>query len=137
LPKKEFVNVFYWNSSAADAKAEAADFRLELKQSAQTIQQMPPSCRTELLRSRRRIAQGLRSDLTFCWRRIMTERDKFFTVCGTPAGAWLAMKGVHPKTIQTIMRHKTITLTMNTYGHFFPNAEPAAIAEICGIRERQ
>jgi integrase len=52
-------------------------------------------------------------------------------------GAWLAMRGVHPKTIQTVMRHKTITLTMDTYGHLFPNAEPAAIAEIGEILKRQ
>ena len=29
-------------------------------------------------------------------------------------GAWLAMAGENPKTIQTIMRHSTITLTMDT-----------------------
>lgn len=45
-------------------------------------------------------------------------------------GAWLAIRNVHPKTIQTVMRHKTITLTMDTYGHLFPGAEPDAINEI-------
>lgn len=45
-------------------------------------------------------------------------------------GAWLALQGVHPKTIQTIMRHKSITLTMDTYGHLFPNAEPDAVAKL-------
>lgn len=45
-------------------------------------------------------------------------------------GAWLAIQGVHPKTIQTVMRHKSITLTMDTYGHLFPNAEPEAIDKI-------
>lgn len=45
-------------------------------------------------------------------------------------GAWLAMKDVHPKRIQTIMRHKTITLTMDTYGHLFPNSEPDDIARL-------
>jgi len=29
-------------------------------------------------------------------------------------GAWLAMKGAHPKAVQAIMRHSTITLTMDT-----------------------
>lgn len=42
-------------------------------------------------------------------------------------GAWLAMSGAHPKTIQTIMRHSTITLTMDTYGHLFPGQEADAI----------
>jgi len=45
-------------------------------------------------------------------------------------GAWLAIQGVHPKTIQTVMRHKSITLTMDTYGHLFPGAEPEAIDKI-------
>lgn len=45
-------------------------------------------------------------------------------------GAWLAIQGVHPKTIQTVMRHKSITLTMDTYGHLFPGAEPEAISKI-------
>lgn len=31
-------------------------------------------------------------------------------------GGWLAMQGNHPKVVQTIMRHSSITLTMDTYG---------------------
>ncbi|QDT07959.1 site-specific tyrosine recombinase XerC [Rubripirellula lacrimiformis] len=51
-------------------------------------------------------------------------------------GAWLAVAGVHPKTIQTVMRHKTITLTMDTYGHLFPDAEPQAIEKLgCILRQ--
>ena len=42
-------------------------------------------------------------------------------------GAWLSMAGVHPKTVQTVMRHSTITLTMDTYGHLFPGQESDAI----------
>ena len=34
-------------------------------------------------------------------------------------GAWLAAAGVHPKTVQTVMRHQSISLTMDTYGHLF------------------
>ncbi len=45
-------------------------------------------------------------------------------------GAWLAIQDVHPKKIQTIMRHKTITLTMDTYGHLFPDSEPEAINQL-------
>jgi len=48
-------------------------------------------------------------------------------------GAWLAMKGVHPKTIQSIMRHSTITLTLDTYGHLMPGAEPEAIAKLTDL----
>lgn len=46
-------------------------------------------------------------------------------------GAWLAIAGVNPKTIQTIMRHSTITLTLDTYGHLMPGAERDA-SEIIG-----
>lgn len=37
-------------------------------------------------------------------------------------GAWLAMDGMHPKAIQAVMRHSTISLTLDTYGHLMPGA---------------
>jgi len=43
-------------------------------------------------------------------------------------GAWLAQSGAHPKSIQTVMRHSSITLTMDTYGHLFPGQEAATVA---------
>jgi len=42
-------------------------------------------------------------------------------------GAWLSVAGVHPGVIQKVMRHSTITLTMDTYGHLFPGAEADAV----------
>jgi integrase len=48
-------------------------------------------------------------------------------------GAWLAIQGVHPKTIQSVMRHKSITLTMDVYGHLFPGAEPEAVGKLAGF----
>ncbi len=45
-------------------------------------------------------------------------------------GAWLAMAGNHPKVVQTVMRHSTITLTMDTYGHLFPGQEIEAIGKV-------
>ena len=45
-------------------------------------------------------------------------------------GAWLAIQNVHPKTIQAIMRHSTITLTLDTYGHLMPGAEAGAIDKL-------
>jgi hypothetical protein len=42
-------------------------------------------------------------------------------------GAWLAMAGVHPKVVQTVMRHGSNTLTMDTYGHLFPGQEADAV----------
>ncbi|MBI1338080.1 MAG: tyrosine-type recombinase/integrase [Phycisphaera sp.] len=45
-------------------------------------------------------------------------------------GSWLAAAGVHPKVIQKIMRHSTITLTMDRYAHAFQSDEVAAIAKL-------
>jgi len=38
------------------------------------------------------------------------------------------MTGAYPKAIQAVMRHSTITLTMDTYGHLFPGQEAETIA---------
>ncbi|MFK8111339.1 MAG: tyrosine-type recombinase/integrase, partial [Rubripirellula sp.] len=48
-------------------------------------------------------------------------------------GAWLAIAGVHPKIIQTVMRHGTITLTMDRYGHLFPGQDAAAVNSIAAV----
>jgi hypothetical protein len=48
-------------------------------------------------------------------------------------GAWLAMAGLHPKVVQTVMRHSAITLTMDTYGHLFPGQDAAAVAALPGM----
>ena len=45
-------------------------------------------------------------------------------------GAWMAMAGAHSKTVQTVMRHSTITLTMDTYGHLFPGQEADAVGRL-------
>jgi integrase len=45
-------------------------------------------------------------------------------------GTWLAASGAHPKVIQSIMRHSTITLTMDTYGHRLMEQESAALAKL-------
>ncbi len=45
-------------------------------------------------------------------------------------GAWLAMRGAHPKAVQAVMRHPTITLTMDTYGHLFPGQEADTVARL-------
>jgi len=57
-------------------------------------------------------------------------------------GSWLASAGVHPKLIQRIMRHSTISLTMDRYTHAFAADEAAAVAALpdlgatAGQRER-
>ncbi len=45
-------------------------------------------------------------------------------------GAWLAQAGAHPNEVKEIMRHSTITLTMDAYGHLFPGAAAAAIEKL-------
>ncbi|MEX0885828.1 MAG: tyrosine-type recombinase/integrase [Phycisphaeraceae bacterium] len=45
-------------------------------------------------------------------------------------GAWLSMGGVHPKAVQSIMRHSTIVLTLDTYGHLMPGSEPDAVQKL-------
>ena len=42
-------------------------------------------------------------------------------------GAWLALPGIQPNVIKTVMRHSTITLTMDTYGHLLPDQHSDAI----------
>jgi integrase len=48
-------------------------------------------------------------------------------------GAWVAAQGAHPKVIQVIMRHSSITLTMDTYGHLFPGQEADAASSIADL----
>ena len=50
-------------------------------------------------------------------------------------GAWLAMKGAYPKTVQSVMRHGSITLTMDTYGHLFPGQEAEAISRFKSLMD--
>ena len=45
-------------------------------------------------------------------------------------GSLLAAAGVHPKVIQTIMRHSDINLTMSRYTHIFQGQETEAVAKI-------
>ena len=50
-------------------------------------------------------------------------------------GTWLAAAGVHPKVIQRIMRHSTITLTMDRYTHAFKSDEVEAVARFPDLPE--
>ncbi len=45
-------------------------------------------------------------------------------------GSWLAACGVHPKTIQTIMRHGDINLTMTRYGHTLRGQTAEAVGKL-------
>ena len=45
-------------------------------------------------------------------------------------GSWMAAAGVHRKVIQRVMRHSTITLTMDRYTHAFKSDEADAVAKL-------
>jgi integrase len=51
-------------------------------------------------------------------------------------GAWLAMTGAYPKVVQQVMRHSTITLTMDAYGHLFPGQEAEAVQRLKSVMGR-
>jgi integrase len=42
-------------------------------------------------------------------------------------GAWLVAAGVNIQIVKQLMRHSTITLTMDTYGHMMPGDERSAV----------
>jgi integrase len=42
-------------------------------------------------------------------------------------GAWLALAGRQPKEIQEVMRHSSIVITLDTYGHLLPNSVAEAV----------
>ncbi len=59
------------------------------------------------------------------------ERLDFHSLRHTTA-SWLIQSGADVKTVQSIMRHSDIRLTMDRYGHLFPGSEAAAIERIRG-----
>jgi hypothetical protein len=61
----------------------------------------------------------------------MTARpvNRYLNTAGNE-GKQLAMSSVHPKVVQTVMRHSTITLTTDTYGHLFPGQEAEAVGKM-------
>jgi integrase len=48
-------------------------------------------------------------------------------------GSWLALQGVHPNIVKTVMRHSTITLTMDTYGHLLPDQHAEAVGGMASM----
>ena len=51
-------------------------------------------------------------------------------------GAWLALERVHPNVIKTVMRHSSITLTMDTYGHLLPDQHADVVFGMAPMFER-
>jgi len=47
--------------------------------------------------------------------------------------SWLIQSGADVKTVQVIMRHSDIRLTMDKYGHLFPGSEAAAVERMRSV----
>jgi hypothetical protein len=45
----------------------------------------------------------------------------------------LALQGIQPNVIKTVMRHSTITLTMDTYGHLLPDQHAEAVGGMASM----
>jgi integrase len=95
--------------------------------------------RADLADARQAWLEAARNDLVEYPRRLQSdflkdinsegERLDFHALRHT-CGAWLALSGAHPKAVQAVMRHSTITLTMDTYGHLFPGQEAETVARL-------
>ena len=51
-------------------------------------------------------------------------------------GAWLTMTGAYPKAVQSVMRHSTITMTMDACCHLFPGQEADTVARFSHVMDR-
>jgi hypothetical protein len=49
-------------------------------------------------------------------------------------GAWASRAGASPKQVQRLMRHSTITLMLDTYGHLLPDEERATVNLLPDLR---
>jgi len=91
-------------------------------------------------------AQAKRAETTFLAPTNDQGEQLDFHALRHTTGAWLALQGNHPKAIQAVMRHSSITLTMDTYGHLLPDqhadaigtlesffSPPGAVAEAVGL----
>ena len=52
------------------------------------------------------------------------------------AASWLIQSGADVKTVQTIMRHSDIKLTLDRYGHLFPGSEADAVKRLESVFHR-
>jgi integrase len=74
-------------------------------------------------------ANMLKADLADAGIAYVDDSDRYadFHALRHTTGSWLAANGVHPKTIQTIMRHSDINLTMSRYTHTLRGQEAEAV----------
>ena len=48
-------------------------------------------------------------------------------------GAWMILAGENIKVVQSVMRHATIQLTVDTYGHLLDGQESGAVHKITAV----
>src|SRR5260370_27020955 len=53
------------------------------------------------------------------------------------AASFLAKLNVHPKVVQEILGHSTISMTMDTYSHLFPSTPQKAIHKLDELFKRE
>ena len=72
-------------------------------------------------------AHAQRAESDFLLSKNHDEKSIDFHSLRHTCGAWLALTGTQPNVIQQVMRHSSIVLTMDTYGHLLPGQEADAI----------
>lgn len=104
---------------------------------------MADMVRGVLAQARRNWIDAAKHDPDEQWRRaesdflaaVNHERESLdFHSLRDSCGAWLAMTRARPKAVQAVMRHSSITLTMDTYGHLFPGQEVETVARFPAMR---
>jgi len=99
--------------------------------------------RAEVFKVPEKTADMLKEDLAAANIPYVDDAGRYadFHVLRYSTGSLLAAAGVHPKTIQIIMRHSDINLTMSRYTHIFQGQESEAIAKLPDLsqpsREKQ
>ena len=86
-------------------------------------------------------AEMLKADLAGAGIPYVDESGRYtdFHALRHTTGSLLAAAGVHPKIIQSIMRHSDINLTMPRYTHIFRGQESEAVAKLpdLGVSSRK
>ena len=89
------------------------------------------TARAEWLNTFREPQERIERDASDFLRSVDSEGERLdFHALRHTCASWLIKEGADVKTVQTIMRHSDIRLTMDRYGHLFPGSEAAAIERI-------
>ncbi len=87
--------------------------------------------------ARTTLSRVLKRDLAAAGVAVETEAGRLnFHALRHTTGSWLAAAGVHPRIIQRILRHGTISMTMDRYTHPFRVDEEAAIKKLPDLDAR-